>query len=102
MCILSLIFPMLGWLVQSLQWLCYGMDHPGFNSQQGGNRFSVFLNCQAGSRAPSATPMGSRGFYLGLNLLTREGEYSRPSDTEVRKQWGCTSTPTHMPLRRAQ
>ena len=99
MCVLRLIFPMQERLAQSLQWLCYGIYHPGFDYQQGVIDFSVFLNCQTGSGAHSATPMGSRGFFLGLNWPTCEVEYSRPSDTEVRKEWGCTSTPTHMPLR---
>lgn len=102
MYVLRLIFPTLGALAQSLQWLCYRMDHPGFNSQQGVTDFSVFLKCQAGSGSSSATPVGSRGFFLGLNWPTHEGEYSRPSDTEVRKQWSCTSTPTHMSLQRTQ
>lgn len=62
----------------------------------GGNRFFCFSKLSDGLWGPL------RFFFLGLNWPTIEVEYSRPSDTEVRKQWGCTSTPTHVPLRRAQ
>jgi len=64
MYVLRLIFPMLEELAQSLRWICYGTDHLGFNSQQGVLDFSVFLNCQTGSGAHPATPMGSRGFFF--------------------------------------
>jgi hypothetical protein len=68
----------------------------------GGNKFFYFSKLSDGLWGAPRHSHEFQGLFLGLNWSTREVEYSRSSDTEVRKQWSFTSTRTHTPLWRAQ
>jgi hypothetical protein len=39
------------------------------------------------------------GFYPGIRRLEREARYSPPCSAEVKNEWNCTSTPSHVSWR---
>jgi hypothetical protein len=57
-------------------------------------RFLSYRKCPTGFAAdPASHSMCTWGFCLRVNLLRREADHSPQSDTEVKNEWGYTSTP---------
>jgi hypothetical protein len=74
----------------------YGLDSPGFKSQQG-QEVSLIKNCPECLSGLHSLLMNSyQGSFLGVKWLGHEVDPSPPSSTEVKNEWHHTFSP---PLR---
>lgn len=74
-----------------LQWLGYGLDHPGFKSRQ--KKLSCPPIGQTGPVAhPTSCLLGIGVHFPGRKGMGREVDQPSPSSAGAKNQWSCTST----------
>jgi hypothetical protein len=79
--------------VQSVQWLGWPLDDPGFESRQG-QEFIFLQQVQIGCGAhPASHAMHIKPSFLGVKRPGRETDYLHPASADVKNEWISTSTP---------
>ena len=75
------------WITQSVQWLRYALDGPGFKTR---NEQEIFPISKTSKPALGPTHRS----FLGVKRPGRDADHSSPTSAEVKDGWSYTSTPT--------